>query len=285
MSSKPRAKRKVFGGGHTVSPNGESLPSDLREAENVLAELASVFSLTDFWSAQAPASSIEELPNVTDIYRVLVEQIPAVVFIAFFEKGFGEAYVSPQIETTLGFTQEEWLNDPVRWYKQIHPEDKERWSVEAAQVFLTGEPLQSVYRVLARDGREVWFHCEVKMVRRDGGEPWFIHGIGFDITEQKNAEIALSKSEEMLGGIFEYAPDTIVVVDAAGRIDRVNAQVEKMFGYSRRELTGKPVEMLIPQRVHARHERHRVDYAADPHLRPMGAELKLSGKRKDGSEF
>jgi PAS domain-containing protein len=81
-----------------------------------------------------------------------VEQIPAVVFMASLDQGLSEAYVSPQIESTLGFTQEEWLSDPVRWFHQIHPDDKARWSTEAAQTFLTGEPLRSVYRVLARDG-------------------------------------------------------------------------------------------------------------------------------------
>ncbi len=55
----------------------------------------------------------------------------------------GEAYVSPQIEAALGFSQEEWLEDPVRWYSQIHPEDKGRWSSEAAEMFLTGNPLRS----------------------------------------------------------------------------------------------------------------------------------------------
>ena len=264
--------------------NGEELPAELLEAENILSQLASVFSLNDA-AAKSRAAAENELPGVTDTYRILVEQIPAVVFIAFFEKNFGEAYVSPQIEETLGFKQEEWLRDPVRWYQQIHPEDKERWSNEAAQIFLTGEPLRSVYRVLARDGRVVWFHCEVKMVRHADGRPWFIHGIGFDITEQKNAEEALEKSEEMLRGIFEYAPDTMVVVDGRGRIERVNEQVEEMFGYRREELLGQPVEILIPDRFHSKHRKHRLDYMADSHLRPMGAGLSLYGTRRDGSEF
>jgi PAS domain-containing protein len=85
------------------------------------------------------------LPEVDARYRTLVEQIPAVVFMAFLDKGIGEAYVSPQIEVILGFSQEEWLNDPVRWYQQIHPEDKARWSIEAAQLFLSGQPLKSLY--------------------------------------------------------------------------------------------------------------------------------------------
>ena len=113
----------------------------------------------------------------------LVEQIPAVVFMAHLDRGIGEAYVSPQIEAALGFSQEEWLEDPIRWYQQIHPDDKQRWSIEAAEMFLSGKPLRSAYRVMARDGRVVWFHCEAKMIRREDGRPWFIHGVGFDITD------------------------------------------------------------------------------------------------------
>jgi PAS domain S-box-containing protein len=178
-------------------------------AEGILQELAAGFPLEDPLRELAARFDVGEikaagvaLPEVDARYRTLVEQIPAVVFMAFLDKGIGEAYVSPQIETMLGFTQEEWLNDPVRWYQQIHPDDKSRWSVEAAQLFLSGQPLKSFYRVLARDGRVVWFHCEAKMVRTDDGRPWFIHGVAFDISELKRAEQALAKSEEMFR---EYA--------------------------------------------------------------------------------
>src|SRR5215831_8155711 len=123
------------------------------------------------------------LPDLEAKYRTLVEQIPAVVFMAFLDRGVSEAYISPQIESILGFSQQEWLNDPVRWYSQIHPDDKSRWSAEAVNLFLSGEPLQSTYRVMARDGHVVWFHCEAKMVRHEDGRPWFIHGVAFDISD------------------------------------------------------------------------------------------------------
>ncbi len=183
-------------------------PISLAEAEALLNGLANIFSPADFPTGQPPGELIEkrkkatiqaaELPNAVAKYRTLIEQIPAVVFMAFLDKGIGEAYVSPQIEEMLGFSQEEWLNDPVRWYQHIHPDDKDRWSTEAAQMFLTGEALKSVYRVLARDGHVIWFHCEAKMVRRDDGRPWFIHGVGFDITELKQAEQALKEAHERL---------------------------------------------------------------------------------------
>lgn len=132
-------------------------------------------------------------------YQTLIEQIPAVVFMAPLDGGgIGEGYVSPQIESMLGYTQEEWLEDPILWYRQLHPEDRARWSNEAAQLFLTGQPVRSSYRVIARDGRVLWFHCEAKMVRRPDGHPWFFHGVGFDITDFKQAEESLKEARDQL---------------------------------------------------------------------------------------
>jgi PAS domain S-box-containing protein len=286
-----------FAADHVDPPLDESgaQAPDLATAQATLENLASVFFPAGLSSREFSERSSDnnhglhqlenEFPGVEAIYRTLVEQIPAVVFMALLDKGIGEAYVSPHIEEILGFSQAEWLNDPVRWYHQIHQDDKARWSVDAAKLFLSGEPLKSVYRVMARDGHAVWFHCEAKMVRRDDGRPWFIHGVAFDITELKRAEEARHKSEEMLRGLFEFAPDTIVVVNRHGKIATVNAQVLNMFGYDGEELLGQPIETLLPERFRGQHVAHRTNYTAEPHTRPMGAELKLYGKRKDGSEF
>src|ERR1700683_3156518 len=173
---------------------------NLSEAERALHELAEVFLQQSLTSGDHPDHSEQaelklnsEAPllNMEAKYRHLVEQFPAVVFMAYLDKGIGEAYVSPQIEAALGFSQSEWLEDPVRWYQQIHPDDKMRWSVEAAEMFLSGRPLRSSYRVIARDGKTLWFQCEAKMIRREDGRPWFIHGVGFDITERKGLEEAI----------------------------------------------------------------------------------------------
>lgn len=174
-------------------------------AENMLRELAGVFRWNSIGKqnaleiSSAVAGSMESVPvDLEARYRTLVEQLPAVVFMAYLDEGTGEAYVSPHIEALLGFSQEEWLNDPIRWFQQIHPEDKERWSYEAAGIFLSDEPLRSAYRVIARDGRVVWFHCEAKMVHRDDGTPWFIHGVAIDVTELKEAEAELRRAHDEL---------------------------------------------------------------------------------------
>lgn len=86
-------------------------------------------------------------------------------------------------------------------------------------------------------------------------------------------------------GLFERAPDAVVIIDATGRIVLVNEQTELLFGYTRDELLGGPVETLLPERSRAAHVGDRTAYLADPKTRLMGAGLHLAGRRKDRTEF
>lgn len=243
MSGEARAERAA-----SVSSENRNEPDITpAEAELLLADLAAVFlnsagqNPLPSDAASSDASSDEEgqLPDPDAIYRTLVEQIPAVIFRAHLDRGIGEAFVSPQIEASLGFSQEEWLEDPIRWYQQIHPDDKQRWSVEAARMFLSGKELCSAYRVLARDGRVVWFHCQANMIRRKNGRPWFIHGIAFDITELKRTEEALQEERNVVSAILHTVGALVVVLDPQGRIVRFNRACEEVSGYSFEEARGK----------------------------------------------
>jgi protein-histidine pros-kinase len=92
-------------------------------------------------------------------------------------------------------------------------------------------------------------------------------------------------SDAKFRALLEAAPDAMVIVDQRGIIRIVNAQAEQLFGYSRREMLGHEVEMLVPARFRAAHGSHRANYFVSPRPRPMGAGLELFGLRKDGSEF
>ena len=85
--------------------------------------------------------------------------------------------------------------------------------------------------------------------------------------------------------LLEAAPDAIVGIDGEGKIVLVNGQTESLFGYPRADLLGQPVEMLVPERFRELHPGHRSGYFSEPRTRPMGADLDLYGRRRDGSEF
>ena len=85
--------------------------------------------------------------------------------------------------------------------------------------------------------------------------------------------------------LLEVSPDALVMVDAVGHIVSMNSQAQTLFGYTHAELAGMALEVLLPERFRTAHFLHREQYAISPRTRPMGAELELYGRRKDGSEF
>jgi PAS domain S-box-containing protein len=128
-------------------------------------------------------------------YRDLVERIPAITYVAEFGFSGRWQYVSPQVESILGFPRKQWLDDSGLWYRQIHPEDRAQAMADEERSRESGEPLTSEYRVLARDGRVVWFRDEAVVVHTEGGAP-LLQGVMYDITERKEAEQALSAAYE-----------------------------------------------------------------------------------------
>ncbi|NUP09806.1 MAG: PAS domain-containing protein [Polyangiaceae bacterium] len=129
-------------------------------------------------------------------YQALVEQIPAITFTVSLEEGAPEIYVGPQIEQILGFRQDEWMADPILWFAQCHPEDRDIWHQEFARGIQTGGPFRATCRVFAKDGHTVWLHGEARLVRDDAGRPLFLQGIAFDVTDQKLAEEKLKEAQE-----------------------------------------------------------------------------------------
>ncbi|MGH2682638.1 MAG: PAS domain-containing sensor histidine kinase, partial [Actinomycetota bacterium] len=126
-------------------------------------------------------------------YRTLIEQIPAITYIDAVEGPQTTVYISPQTETLLGYTQEDWLRDPALLSKRIHPDDRERWMAENARIDETGQPFSLEYRILTRDNRVVWVNDQAVLVPDEQGRPRLWQGVMFDITERKEAEARLVK--------------------------------------------------------------------------------------------
>jgi PAS domain S-box-containing protein len=198
-------------------------------------------------------------------YRTLVEGIPAVTFMAALDESANELYVSPQIEELLGFSQQEWLANPVLWYTQLHPEDRSRWHLEFARTCASGEPFRSVYRFLSRDGRVVWVHGEAEVVRDAAGAPLFLQGVAFDITAIKEAEEELKALNQTLER--RVAERTAVAEQRSQELERSNAALER-FGYVVAHDLRQPLRTMKSyiQKLAERYQ-GRLDAQADDYIR------------------
>jgi len=130
----------------------------------------------------------------------------------------------------------------------------------------------------AADGRLLEMSLTISPILDASGCTVGASTIGRDISERRQAEARFRS-------LLETAPDAMVIIDRSGRIVLVNAQTERLFGYSRGDMIGQPVEMLIPGRLRPRHAEHRGHYFTSPKVREMGAGLELLGLRANGEEF
>ncbi|WP_426335818.1 PAS domain S-box protein [Pseudoduganella sp. R-31] len=135
-----------------------------------------------------------------------------------------------------------------------------------------------------KDGQAVYIGAACKPVYSAQGEIEYIIHSQNDITDAKALRDA-RQVESRYRGLLESMPDAIVMANSTGRIVLVNSQAERLFGFEPRELLGKPVEVLLPNRFRGGHVSHRAQYFVQPRTRTMGAGLELYGLRKDGLEF
>ncbi|HYX90454.1 MAG TPA: histidine kinase dimerization/phosphoacceptor domain -containing protein [Myxococcaceae bacterium] len=151
-------------------------------------------------------------------YQHLVEQIPAVVFTAALDGGLYDLYVSPQIEGLLGYSQAQWVADPVLWYERLHPDDRHKLDEEFARGCVTGGPFRADCRFLTRDDKIVWVHGEARLLKDARGAPVLLQGVAFDITETKRAEelvrASLREKETLLMEIHHRVKNNLQVTSS-----------------------------------------------------------------------
>ena len=175
-------------------------------------------------------------------YRTLVERIPAITYIARLDKTSTTMYVSPQIDTILGFTQADFEAEPDTWHQQLHPDDRERVLAELSLFHGNNKPFQSEYRMLAHDGRILWMKDEANITRDSDGRPLYVQGIMFDITQQKQVEEALRTSEERFNKAFNASPVLQAIISLSRKcfID-VNESWLRAMGFKREELLNQTI--------------------------------------------
>ena len=207
-------------------------------------------------------------------FRTVANAAPVMIWMSgtdklcnFFNRGWLD-YTGRTLEQELGNG----------WAEGVHPDDLQGCLKTYIEAFDTRQRFTMEYRLLRRDGKYRWLSdCGVP---RYDDEQNFLGYIGscVDLTERRAAD-------ERFRLAVEASPDGIVLANEEGQIVLINALTERLFGYSRQELVGQTVEILIPERFRAVHPGLRSGFHAVPEARAMGAGWELFALRKDGTEF
>jgi diguanylate cyclase (GGDEF)-like protein/PAS domain S-box-containing protein len=145
-------------------------------------------------------------------YRTLVEKIPAVTYVASLDRISSALYISPQIETLLGYSPQEWLDRADLWYERLYPDDRKRVLAQLRDCQQHDRTFVSEYRSVARTGEVVWVRDEAAIVKDEADRPLFLQGVVFDITERKQAEAALQQQaerERLVGAIARHVRQSL----------------------------------------------------------------------------
>ncbi|MEX0755297.1 MAG: PAS domain-containing protein [Actinomycetota bacterium] len=154
-----------------------------------------------------------------EAYRSLAEGVPAILYIDAADELSTNLYTSPQLEPLLGYSTEEWVSRPQMFVELLHPDDRERVVRENEESNRTGE-FTTEYRLLASDGRIVWFRDEAALVRDAAGRPRFWRGVMQDITERKRNEDKLRRSLEILRRTMDQRRELMHRVEEAQEQER-----------------------------------------------------------------
>jgi PAS domain S-box-containing protein len=193
------------------------------------------------------------------------------------------AYVNQSWQAFTGKTLNEVQSGG--WAVGIHPDDLKRYRTTYQSALAERKPFEIEYRLIHHSGGYRWMLDLGKPQMDERGALTGYLGACYDLTVRKDMEKALRDSEARFKGLFEYAPDAIIVLDESGSIQLANQHAGKMFGYPLSELVGQQVEVLMPEIFRKRHRQHVREYFRGPHIRPMGECIPLLGLRKDQSSF
>jgi PAS domain S-box-containing protein len=173
----------------------------------------------------------------------------------------------------------------------VHPDDRDRVKSQMAEAIERGTEVNMEFRVVWPDGTVKFLASKGNVYKPADGTPGRITGVSWDVTERREMEENLRAASRRLAAegkfreLLEAAPDAVVVVNQARKIVLINAQAERLFGYTRQELLGEDLRILIPEQHRAEHEAHAAGFLAQPAVRKMGASRDLFARRKDGTDF
>ena len=222
----------------------------------------------------------EELASAEAKYRTLIENIPAITYIAALDDSSSTHFISPQVEDILGYTQAEWMAAPDLWRKLLYPEDLDRVMEEVDSCRNNLLPFDSEYRMIAKNGTVVWLHDKALFVKDEEGNPLFLHGFMQDITMSRKAENDLLEQLHFQQSLIDAIPAWIYCKDTSGRYFGCNTAMSEFLGIPKEKIIGARVHDIFEKESAAMH--HAVDEIL---LRSPGMQTYESRARQINGEW
>jgi hypothetical protein len=234
---------------HVLTPSGEARVLRLW-AESIADgdDSIVVVRASDDAGRVAAGARYYELREAEVRYRALVEQIPAITYTEIEDEtspiGYRDVYISPQAESILGYAPFEWQADPELWIRALHQDDRDR-VVQHDRASLKTGTFTSEYRMIAQDGRVVWFQDEATVVEDPVSGVRFWHGVMLDVTEQKLAEASHWELAAKYRTLVEQIPAVVYLGEYGEQGDwlYISPQLERVLGYTPEEWLAHPHPM------------------------------------------
>lgn len=184
--------------------------------------------------------------------RQIMELAPSILYRVPLP-GYRAEFISPEVERIVGFTREEWQNDPDVWYRQLHEEDRERVLAEMEEALRDADGYTQQYRLRHKNGRDVrWLEDRHRIERDADGRPVAVLGAIIDITDRKRAEEAVHQREQAFRALAERSPDIVARIGADLRFRYISPAVEPATGCAPAFFIGKTIaEVGLPRRYAA----------------------------------
>jgi diguanylate cyclase (GGDEF)-like protein/PAS domain S-box-containing protein len=258
---------------------GGSVPSALSRAQS-FADVATVTALLVAAARSERSVAERALQRLERSERALAEAQQLANIGSFeWDVASNRTTWSDELYRILGRDPASYPANYESWLECIHEDDRQRVDEIVKGVFETGGGSYTFqHRAVRGDGMVRTVECHGQITVDSHGHPTLVQGTSQDVT-------AFKLAEERFRALLENTPDAIVITDDEGTIVLINSQTERMFGYSRDELIGAPVDRLVPPRLVATHELMRRGSADGSHLGPLGSGVDLLARRKDGSEI
>lgn len=215
----------------------------------------------------------------------LIGNLPGMVYRCRNDRDWTMSYVSEGSLELTGYAPADFIGNSKRTFSSIvHPDDREKqWNLAQTAVE-SGAAVELSYRIETAEGSEKWVWERARTVETETGESMW-EGYITDITDQKEAEIALIDGEERSSGVLRTAVDAIITMDEDRIIESFNPAAEEMFGFGAEEVIGKNMSILMPPPYRDEHDDYVRNYVETGERKIIGIGREIVAQRKNGSTF